>query len=81
MATIIIVLKMTYGLDGRPRYRRLSRTDQRIGYDLWPIRLPDKTGDPVLSLPRVDKWLARLKELNEFDAATRDALFSSENAL
>ncbi|KXN89663.1 RNA polymerase I-specific transcription initiation factor rrn7 [Leucoagaricus sp. SymC.cos] len=62
MATIIIVLKMTYGLDGKPRS-------------------PDNAGDPALALPRADKWLAQLKELDGLDAATRDALFSSENVL
>lgn len=62
MAALIIVLKMTYGLDGKPRY-------------------PDRAGDPALALPRVDEWQGRLKELHEFDAATKGVLFSSENVL
>ncbi|KAJ3555541.1 hypothetical protein NP233_g12182 [Leucocoprinus birnbaumii] len=62
MAALVIVLKMTYGLDGKPRH-------------------PVSAGDPVLALPRVDKWQAWLKELHGFDAATKGALFSSENVL
>lgn len=34
-----------------------------------------------MALPRAGEWLRRLKELNRFDAATKDALFSSENVL
>lgn len=43
-------------------------------------RLPIDAGDPALALPRIDKWLALLKELNGFDASDKYALFSSENA-
>ncbi|KAF9446946.1 hypothetical protein P691DRAFT_803239 [Macrolepiota fuliginosa MF-IS2] len=62
MATIIIIVKMAYGLDGKPRF-------------------PDRAGDPTLALPRLDRWLALLEELNELDAGVKSTLFSSENAL
>jgi len=34
MASMIIVLKMTYGLDGKPRYRRLQLSGHRLKYNL-----------------------------------------------
>ena len=40
MASMIIVLKMTYGLDGKPRYWRLERSGYRLKYNLCHADTP-----------------------------------------
>ena len=75
ISTAIVVIKLVYGLDGHTRY----------GYPRWTSSadnhtvpsLPFHIGDPAYAFPKLDEWMALLKQLNEEDDRSIDNVFSS----
>lgn len=61
IATLIIVLKMVYGLDDK------SNTN----------RTPNGEDDPLLALPTKEQYLDSLRKVEKEDRSSKEALFSS----
>jgi len=76
LATCIVVLKMAYGLDGKTRWILLVFRIYMICVQCY-VRLPKTSNDPACALPRLNEYIALLKNLDDADSKTKHAIFSS----
>ncbi|TFY64273.1 hypothetical protein EVG20_g5993 [Dentipellis fragilis] len=79
-ATIVLVLKMVYGLDGRPR------CESRVNLEKWMAdgsviarSAPKDTADPACALPSIQDYLKVVQDLNDQTRRSKEEIFSAKS--
>jgi RNA polymerase I-specific transcription initiation factor RRN7 len=80
ISTAIVVLRLVYGLDGRTRYvfrgAICTDADGRL-----TARVPSHPGDPAYAFPKLDEYIASLRQLNEEDDRSIDNVLSTSTEM
>lgn len=82
LVAVVVVLKMVYGLDNRPRYVSKTRVSTALtGAELMPIRVPKNSTDPACALPRLKDYLLTLRVVKEAYTRSKEVLFSTSKEM
>ncbi|KAJ4481643.1 hypothetical protein C8J55DRAFT_535845 [Lentinula edodes] len=79
LATVIVVLKMVYGLDGERR-QAISNSVVAGADFFYRSRSPKDSNDPAFALPCIEDYLALVKHMEDVDPR-KEAIFNSEKPI
>ncbi|KAJ3882909.1 hypothetical protein F5051DRAFT_318721 [Lentinula edodes] len=79
LATVIVVLKMVYGLDGERR-QAISNSVVAGADFFYRSRSPKDSNDPAFALPCIEDYLALVRHMEDVDPR-KEAIFNSEKPI
>ncbi|KAJ3869410.1 hypothetical protein EV359DRAFT_30132 [Lentinula novae-zelandiae] len=79
LATVIVVLKMVYGLDGERR-QAISNSVVAGADFFYRSRSPKDSNDPAFALPCIEDYLALVRHMEDVDSR-KESIFNSEKPI
>lgn len=79
LATVIVVLKMVYGLDGERR-QAISNSVVAGADFFYRSRSPKDNNDPAFALPCIEDYLVLVRHMEDVDSR-KESIFNSEKPM